>query len=113
MIKSLLISTLSAIAVSVLASPASAEEVMAFNQTIPLNAPEFSPFSLVAAGYQGRLIKQGIPADDAFLTAIRSNKIEARDLVKSAIASGQLSTDILNNQDYLDSVALLLNDLEI
>ncbi|MEL6439441.1 MAG: hypothetical protein AAFQ80_09340 [Cyanobacteria bacterium J06621_8] len=113
MFKPLIVTLLSAIAVPYFASPALGEDTMAFNPTISRQAPEFSPFHLVIAGYQGQLLREGIPANDAFLSAIRTNQIEAKDLVQSAIASGKLSVDILSNQGYLDSVMLLLNDLEI
>ena len=51
----------------------------------------------------------GIPSYSAFLSAIRSNRIEAQDLVQSAITSGRLSEDTLNDTEYLNSVDVLLD----
>ncbi|MEM7591103.1 MAG: hypothetical protein AAF383_06210 [Cyanobacteria bacterium P01_A01_bin.83] len=108
--KQVVISSLLAIAFSGLATPAFAMQPVSFNPTPKPN--QVTPLGLVAAGYQGRLAVQGIPGNDAFLSAISSNKINAQDLVQGAVASGQLSQDTLNDRDYLDSVASLLTDLD-
>ncbi len=68
-----------------------------------------TPFNLVTASYQGRFTNQGIPSFSAFLSAIRSNRIEAKDLVQSAISAGRLSEETLNDTQYLNSVDVLLD----
>ncbi|MEM8717723.1 MAG: hypothetical protein AAGE84_00235 [Cyanobacteria bacterium P01_G01_bin.39] len=108
--KHIVISSLSAITFSTLATPAFAMQPVSFNPTPKPN--QVTPLGLVTASYQGRLAVQGIPGNDAFLSAISSNKIDAQDLIQGAIASGRLSQDTLDNQDYLDSVASLLDDLD-
>ncbi|MEM7761045.1 MAG: hypothetical protein AAF298_23385 [Cyanobacteria bacterium P01_A01_bin.40] len=109
--KQLFLSSLLAISFSYSTIPAFAMKAVSLNQTPKPN--KITPFSLVAASYQGRLVVQGIPANDAFLSAIRTNSIKAQDLVQGAISSGQLSQDTLKDRDYLDSVTSLLNDLDL
>ncbi len=74
----------------------------------PIVSP-ITPFNLVTGSYQGRFTNHGIPSYSAFLSAIRSNRIEAKDLVQSAISAGRLSEDTLNNTEYLNSVDALLD----
>ncbi len=59
------------------------------------------PFNLVFLGYQGYFQQQGIPSNGAFANRVRSGDITAEDLVKSAIATGRLSPDTINNRSYL------------
>ena len=47
-----------------------------------------------------------------FLSKIPSNKIEAKDLVKSAISAGRLSENTLYDQSYLRSVETMMNNLD-
>ncbi len=77
----------------------------------PIATP-ITPFNLVTGSYQGRFINQGIPSFSVFRSAIRSNKIEAKDLVQSAISAGRLSEDTLNDAEYLNSVDVLLDALD-
>ncbi len=103
----LIISTLSAIALSSIVAPAFANEVVS-----PRKINQISPFSLITSGFQGRLKPHGIPGGTIFLSKIRSNRIGAKDLVQSAISSGRLSEDTLNDTEYLSQVDSLLNSLD-
>ena len=110
--KRLVISTVSALALSSLVTPAFASEIAAVNRNTASNINEITPFNLVSGSYQGRFINQGIPSNGAFLSAIRFNKIEAKDLVQSAITAGRLSEDTLKDTEYLNSVDSLLDNLD-
>ena len=63
-------------------------------------------------GYQGSFSSQGIPSNGAFLSAVSRGKITAKDLVESAIASGRLSPETINNRTYLNNVKVQLNNLD-
>lgn len=109
--KRLVISTLSALVFSSLVAPAFASKIDVANHN-GNKVNEITPFNLVSGSYQGRFEEQGIPSFNSFLHAIRSNKIEAEDLVKSAIAAGRLSNDTLDDTSYLSSVDALLDNLD-
>ena len=110
--KSFVVSTLSVLVLSNLVTPAFANEIAAVNRTTANNISEITPFNLVSGSYQGRFSNQGIPSYNAFLQAIRTNRIEATDLVKSAIAAGRLPEDTLKDTGYLNSVDTLLDGLD-
>ena len=110
--KRLVISTLSALALSSLVAPAFASEIAVAKSKTASNINEITPFALVSGSYQGRFTNQGIPAFHAFLRAVRTDRIEAEDLVQSAIAAGRLSEDTLNDSSYLNSVDALLDGLD-
>ena len=110
--KRLVISTLSALAFSSLVTPAFASEIAAAKGKTASNINEITPFNLVSGSYQGRFEAQGIPSYHSFLQAIRTDKIEAEDLVQSAIAAGRLSEDTLTDSSYLNSVDDLLDNLD-
>lgn len=107
----LLVASLSTLVLT-LAAPAHSQEISAVNQNLYRNPIEVTPFNLVEHGYQGYFKEQGIPSNAAFLTAIRSGKVKAEDLVKSAIARGRLSPLTLNNQSYLDAVRLQIDNIQ-
>lgn len=110
--KRLVISTLSALTFFSLVTPTLASEIAATNHNATSNINEITPFNLVSGSYQGRFTNQGIPAYNALLHAIRSDRIGAEDLVRSAITAGRLSKDALNNSQYLHSVDSLLKSLD-
>lgn len=110
--KRLLMITLSTLILSGLAAPTLADELTAINSSSARKVNEISPFALVTGGYQGYFSDQGIPSSSRFTTAIRANKIQAEDLVKSAISRGRLSEDTLNNRAYLNHVRSLMESLD-
>ena len=111
--KRLIISTLSVLALSSIATPALANKTVAINSS---NAAEqinqITPFNLVSGSYQGRFKSQGIPSNGALITAVNTNRIEAEDLVKGGIASGRLTEETLGDRGYLNSVTVLLKKLD-
>ncbi len=110
--KRLILSTLSALAFVSLAVPALAHEIVRLNSVSTRNIVEITPFDLVTGSYQGLFKDQGIPSSTSFITAIRTNRIDAEDLVRSAIAKGRLSQDTLNDTSYLNHVESLMNGLD-
>jgi len=84
----------------------------AFAKKVATNSPQarnqvtrnVKPFNLVFLGYQGHFQEQGIPSNGAFVNRVRYGDINAKDLVKSAIAQGKLSPDTINNRSYLNAV---------
>lgn len=109
--KRLLIAALSTLTVAV-AVPAQAQEIATVNQNMAQNIQQVSPFNLVGLGYQGYFSEQDIPSNSAFLSAIRTGKIKAEDLVKSGIARGRLTPETLNNQSYIHNVQVQLESLK-
>jgi hypothetical protein len=105
--KRLLIAALSTLTVAV-AVPAQAQGIVAMTQ----NIQQVTPFNLVKLGYQGYFRQQGISSNSAFVSAIRTGKIKAEDLVKSGIARGRLTPETLNNQSYLHHVRVQLESLK-
>ena len=109
--KPLIISVLSALTFSSLFTPAFASEIAAAKGKTVNNINKITPFNLVSSSYQGRFLDQGIPSYNVFLQAIRTNKIEAEDLVESAIAASRLSEATLQDSKYLNSVDAILEGL--
>ncbi len=66
----------------------------------------------MTASYQGRFIDQGIPSSGRFISAVRSKKIHAKDLVQTAISAGRLSEATLNDKTYLHHVKSIMNNLD-
>jgi hypothetical protein len=108
--KRLLIASLSTLVLAI--APAYSEAMTAANSNTSQNIVEVSPFNLVYHGYQGYFSDMGIPSNGAFLTAIHSGKVQARDLVKVAIDKGRLSPDTINDRGYLNAVQSQLNNLD-
>ncbi len=73
---------------------------------------ELTPFNLVNQAYRGYFENQGIPGYQRFVAAYQSGQIEAKDLVKSAIAANQLSEDTIKDQAYINAVNANLEDVQ-
>jgi hypothetical protein len=101
----LLIASLSTLVLA--ATPAYAREITTANPNP--NLVEITPFNLVQRGYQG-YFQAEIRSNGAFSTAVNSGRIKAKDLVQSAIASGRLSPDKLNDNSYLRAVQTQLDN---
>jgi hypothetical protein len=65
---------------------------------------QLTPFNLVSLAYQGEYRTQGIPGFGSFYSAVSSKNIVAKDLVKAAIASNQLTPDTQTDRAYLNAV---------
>ncbi len=105
--KRLLLSSISILFISVLPVSAVRAEIDNNNTVYRVE-----PFYLVHLGYQGYFERQGIPGNGAFISAVESGKITPTLLVQSAIDSGRLDPDTINDRSYLDSVATQLKFIE-
>ena len=110
--KRLLISTLSVLALSSIAVPTLANELVRVSPISTSNIVEITPFNLVTGSYQGLFEDQGIPSSSSLLTAIRTKKITAEDLVRGAIAKGRLSEASLNDTSYINHVQVFMDKLD-
>ena len=104
--KRLVISTLSILALSSLATPAFAEKPNIAKSL------QITPFNLVTRSYQGHFTNQGIPSSAAFNRAVKTGKVTASDLVESAIAQGRLNPETLNDSEYINTVQSYLDSLD-
>lgn len=104
--------TLSVLTTIGFSSPLLAQENVATNNQQAHNIVEISPSDLVSAAYQGRFTNQGIPSGSRFIGAIKTNKLQPRDLIKTAISAGRLSEATLNDRSYLNSVRTLADNLD-
>ncbi|MEO1669877.1 MAG: hypothetical protein AAFR77_03680 [Cyanobacteria bacterium J06631_2] len=101
--KPLALATLLVITLSSYKTSSFAKEVTG-DRNSSINVVEISPINLVKAAYQGRYTTQGIPSSGRFLSAIRGNRIQAEDLAKVAISSGRLPQQVLDDEQYLNSL---------
>jgi hypothetical protein len=106
--KSILLSGLSALFISALSIPALKAETVANEATYRVE-----PFTLVYLGYQGYFEKEGIPSNGAFLTGVETGKITPMVLVQSAIDHGRLTSETLSDREYLNNVATQLKFIEL
>lgn len=97
---------LSALALSLVTTPAFATEIAAANTNLKStnNIVTITPFNLVTRAYQGSFSDQGIPSNGLFLDAVNRGKVTAEDLVESAIANGRLAPETIDDTTYLASV---------
>lgn len=78
-------------------------------QTLDNDSYGVSPRKLISLARQGRFKNQGIPSYGNFGNGVRSGKITAEVLVKSAIAQSRLPQTAKRDRDYLNTVAKHLN----
>ena len=109
--RSLIVSTLTALALSSLVAPAFANEVARQSASTASITP-ITPFNLITSAYQGRFKNQGIPSNAIFLTKVRGNQITAETLIEAAIANRRLEADALSDKAYLSAVDSLLEDFD-
>ena len=76
------------------------------------NTAYLSPVNLVSHGRGGTFSEQGIPGYIRFSLAIKSGKINAESLVNSAIEAGRLSSEVLNDSNYLSNVQFELSQID-
>ncbi|MGK7875267.1 MAG: hypothetical protein AB4426_18810 [Xenococcaceae cyanobacterium] len=99
--------------IGVINTPAVRADITAVNQNVSRNnIMEVQPFNLVYLGYQGYFQNQGIPSNGAFIAAVQAGRVNEVELVKSAIDSGRLSPQTLNDQSYLRAVKAELRDFD-
>ena len=103
--KSLFIAGLSSLVLGGFFTPVNATETVAVMSSIEQNNTAYlSPINLVSHGRGGTLSEQGIPGYVRFSLGIKSGKVNAESLVKAAIDEVRLSSEDLNNSNYLSNV---------
>ena len=113
--KTALLMSLSALTLSLVATPTFAKEVVSQNNrasTSNSSIVEITPFDLVYGAYQGDFTNSGIPGYSKFITAVKARKIEAEDLVKEAISRGRLASETIDDRGYISSVNGLMRTIE-
>ncbi len=111
--KSLIISGLSSLILSSFISPVLASELAMTSQFKNFNGSSLGPVNLVSLAQQGFFTDQGIPSHLTLGLQIQSGKIDAKTLVKGAIAAGRLSPDTINDDNYLSQVEFELSQLDL
>ena len=76
-----------------------------------LRRTPYTPFALVNAAYNGRLMVEGVPCFGDLIADVLMDDIEAEDLVRAAIASGRLTEEALDDRRYLRAVQAGLDSL--
>lgn len=71
-----------------------------------------TPFNLVHLTYRGYFHDLGISGYNTFLSAIRTGRIDAEEIVKVAIAADRLPEAALLDRSYISSVESQLKALE-
>lgn len=118
--KRVILSALSVLALSGFVAPTAFAAESASGQknaivSSTLNHPisfQFSPNSLVTSAYRGRFINQGIPSSSQLHHAYVTGRVTAEDLVRIAIAEGQLSPETLSDEGFINIVNSKLASLD-
>ena len=118
--KRILLSTLSVLALSGFVAPATfAAEAPIEQKTAivssTLNRPtsfQVSPNGLVTSAYRGAFVNQGIPSYNRLYHAYATGRVTAEDLIRVAIAQGQLSPETLSDAGYVGTVDTKLAALD-
>ncbi|MBD2329243.1 hypothetical protein [Alkalinema sp. FACHB-956] len=69
------------------------------------------PVTLVQLAQQGYLTQQGIPSNGDLVYAVQIGRITPETLVQAGIQAGQVPSDTLQNEAYLNVVREQLRDL--
>ncbi|MCU0536387.1 MAG: hypothetical protein MUD14_21070 [Hydrococcus sp. Prado102] len=101
--KRIILSSLAVILMSAVNISSAVANPTAYNQNSDRhNITTIQPFNLVHLGYQGYF--KNIPSNGAFISGVKSGRINAKTLIESAIAQGRLAPESLNNRGYINSV---------
>ncbi|HIK31931.1 MAG TPA: hypothetical protein IGS17_18150 [Oscillatoriales cyanobacterium M59_W2019_021] len=93
-------------------------DAMAVNSTPVIY--QTTPFDLAYLAYRGELEAYGIPGYDHLLSALRSGRIDAEEIVDRAVAAGRVSADTagdtpsgsrLRDRQYVAALEGMLEDL--
>jgi hypothetical protein len=91
---------------SAAAIPTKASAAFVKEQLVATNikTENISPFELTYRAYQGRYKAQGISSFGSFKQDARTGEVNPVKLVAAAIAAGELSPKIANDQKYLSAL---------
>ena len=93
-----------AIASIVILNLLSVNVISAQAQSKKTNSRHLTPRQLVSLARQGKFQPQGIPGYSSFLSAVRSEKVDAEKLVASAVVQNKLPSNALQDKSYLKAV---------
>ena len=110
--KTALLMSLSALTISLIATPTLAKEISQNDLVSTGSIVEITPFDLVYGAYQGDFTNSGIPGYARFITAVNSGKVKAEDLVNEAIAKRRLPPETIDDWGYISSVDGLMRTIE-
>ena len=110
--KTTLLMSLSALTLSLVATPTLAKEISQNDPVSTGSIVEITPFDLVYGAYQGDYTNSGIPGYAKFITAVNTEKVKAEDLVEEAIANRRLAPGTIDNRGYISSVDGLMRSLD-
>jgi hypothetical protein len=91
----------SATAIPTQASPAFLKERLF---TVNINTENISPFEMTYRAYQGRYKAQSISSFGSFKQDARTGEVNATKLIAAAIAAGEISPTVANDQKYLSAL---------
>ncbi|MDZ8189818.1 MAG: hypothetical protein RMX96_33915 [Nostoc sp. ChiSLP02] len=108
MMKRLILSTLSLVLISTATAPVFASEKIAIGSTDiannSLSTTGIEPFNLVGLAYQGYFEQQGIPGYNNLIVGYQTKEITAKDIVRSAVKTNRLPSEVLNDKGYINAV---------
>ena len=111
--KGVIVAGLSSLVLGGFFAPVNANETVAVMSRMEQNNTAYlSPVNLVSHGRGGTFSEQGIPGYIRFSLAIKSGKINAESLVNAAIEAGRLSSEVLNDSNYLSNVQFELSQVD-
>jgi len=91
-----------------------AAQAEAVNTTvIRSNKRKLTPFTLVSLAYQGHYRRQGIRGYSGMFADSNDGRISAKKLVQVAVNAGELPTETLSDQGFINAVEANLDALEI
>ncbi|PIG94419.1 hypothetical protein [Gloeocapsopsis sp. IPPAS B-1203] len=74
---------------------------------------KLTPFTLVSLAYQGHYRRQGIRGYSGMFADSNDGRISAKKLVQVAVNAGELPTETLSDQGFINAVEANLDALEI
>ncbi|MBL1177233.1 hypothetical protein [Pantanalinema sp. GBBB05] len=83
------------------------------NQSSSIVSQHTPPLALVQLARQGYLVQQGIPSNGDLIYAVQAGQITPENLIQAGINAGQVSSDALQDEGYLNGVREQLHDLII
>ncbi|MBW4426709.1 MAG: hypothetical protein KME50_20220 [Nostoc desertorum CM1-VF14] len=92
----------------------SSKRIAVNSNNLPTNSTSISylePLDLVSYAYQGGLLQEGILSGGTLVLKTLNKNIIAKDLVRAAVNADKLPAQVLNDQNYLNAVALQLEVL--
>lgn len=111
--KSLILSSLSILALSTAIAPTAQAQIAAAPQAAEMLGMAITPFNLVFLAYQGFLESNGIPKFGSLVSASQNGRVRAEHLVQVAIKTQRLAPETIHDRAYLVAVQRQLDGLAL